>query len=267
MTPFLMSLFMLIEELTNAGITEEEAKAYLAILELGEGTISQIAKKSEIKRTSAYLVVERLIKKGLVSTSKVKKHTIYIAENPKRIEDFLEERKRSIQRIMPELLSFTNLIDKKPKIRYYEGRQGIKEIYKDMLRYPDSEILGMFSESYLGHLDDEFVKNYFYPQRVEKKIWVRAILPENDQTREIIKGDEKILRKSKLISNEKFKIKTDIDIYGKNKISLVSFEEQLGIIIESEKIFESLKGIFETIWDLIPERRFDQKIAKNEPDD
>ena len=252
--------FMLIEELTNAGITEEEAKTYLAILELGEGTISQIAKKSEIKRTSAYLVVERLIKKGLVSASKVKKHTVYIAENPKKIEDLLEERKKSIQRIMPELLSFTNLIDKKPKIRYYEGRDGMKEIYKDMLRYPDSEILGMFSESYTGHLDDEFVKNYFYSQRVEKKIWVRAILPDNEKTREIIIDDEKILRRSKLISNEKFKIKVDIDVYGKNKISLVSFEEQLGIIIESEKIFESMKGIFETIWDLIPERNNELKI-------
>jgi len=245
---------MLIEELTNAGISEEEAKAYLAILELGEGTISRIARKAELKRTSAYLVVERLIKKGLVSTSKQKKHTIYIAEDPRKIEEFLDERKRSIQKIMPELLSFTNLIDKKPQIRYYEGKTGMKEIYKDMLCYPDSEILGMFSESYLGHLDDEFVKNYFYPKRIEKKIWVRAILPDNEMTREITKDDEKILRRSKLISNDKFKIKVDLALYGKNKVSLVSFEEELGIIIESQKIYDSLKGIFETMWDLIPEK-------------
>jgi hypothetical protein len=73
-------------------------------------------------------------------------------------------------------------------------------------------------------------------------------------TREITKDDEKILRRSKLISNDKFKIKVDLALYGKNKVSLVSFEEELGIIIESQKIYDSLKGIFETMWDLIPEK-------------
>lgn len=254
---------MLKEELINFGLSGEEARTYLAVLELGESTLSQLAKKSDIKRTSAYLVVERLIKKGLLSITKKKNKNLYIAEDPRKLKEMIVEKAERIEKIMPELLSFTNLIDKKPQIRYYEGRDGMKEIYKDMLRYPDSEILGIFSESYIGHLDDEFVKNYFYPKRVEKKIWVRAILPANEKTREITVDDEKILRSSKLISSEKFKMKVDIDIYGKNKVSLVSFEEEIAIIIESQKIYESIRGIFETIWELIPERKTNQENMKS----
>lgn len=252
---------MLIEELTNAGISEEEAKAYLAILELGEATISRIARKAEIKRTTAYLVVERLIKKGLVSTSKVKKHTIYIAEDPRKIEEFLDERKKSIQKIMPELLSFTNLIDKKPQIRYYEGKDGIKEIYKDMLHYENQEMLAWFSENYVKYFGEEWFDEYFFPKRIEKKIWVRTILPDNETIRKLISGDEKILRKTKLVSNEKLTIKIDLTMYGKGKLAIVSFEESMGIIIESQKVYESMKGIFETMWELLPEIKNNQETS------
>lgn len=59
------------------------------------------------------------------------------------------------------------------------------------------------------------------------------------------------LRKSKLVPANKYPIKASVNLYGNNKISIIAFEEQIGLIIESEKIFITLKSIFEMNWDAI----------------
>ena len=61
---------MLHKQLQDAGLNETEAKIYLATLELGETNVGRIADKSGIKRTTIYLSLENLIKKGLISMIK-----------------------------------------------------------------------------------------------------------------------------------------------------------------------------------------------------
>lgn len=59
------------------------------------------------------------------------------------------------------------------------------------------------------------------------------------------------LRKSKLIPDERYPIKASINLYGNNQISIIAFEEKLGLIIESEKIYITLKSIFEMNWEAL----------------
>jgi len=244
---------MIINELKNAGLNEPEAKVYLAVLELGETNISRIAKKSGIKRTTTYLVIDALKEKGLVSSYKKRKKTVFIAENPKKIEEKLEERKNAIGKIMPELLSIASLLDKKPVIRFFEGHDGMKDSFKDILKYPDSEVLEWYSESYVHDFSEEFFSKYFTPRRIKNKIWVRAILPNNEVIRKLATRNEKELRQIKLINPKKYNIKIEINVYGKNKVSIISFKEEIGLIIESQLIHDSLKNMFELMWEYLPE--------------
>ena len=55
--------------LIKLGLAEDEAKTYLAALEAGTATVAQIAINSGIPRSSTYLLVEQLLKKGLLSQS------------------------------------------------------------------------------------------------------------------------------------------------------------------------------------------------------
>jgi HTH-type transcriptional regulator, sugar sensing transcriptional regulator len=240
---------MLQKELENAGLSDSEAKVYLAALELGETNISRIAKKSGIKRTTTYLVIDSLKEKGLINSYKKRNKTIFIAEDPRKIEEKLAERKHAIAKVMPELLSLANFIDKKPVIRFYEGQDGIKDLFKDILKYPDSEVLEMYSESYVHDFSEEFFSKYFTPHRIAKKIWVRAILPNTEIIKKLMARNEKELRQAKLLDPEKYKIKIEINIYGKNKVSVIAFKEEIGLIIESQLIHESLKNIFELMWE------------------
>ncbi|EKE10647.1 MAG: transcriptional regulator, TrmB [uncultured bacterium] len=240
---------MLQKTLQEIGLDDKEAKVYLASLELGEANIQRIAEKSGIKRTTVYDVLDSLKKMGVVSTVKKDKKIVYYAENPKVLEDGLDEKKVLLANIMPELLSFDNLIDKKPKVRYFEGFNGIKEVYLDTLKYPDREMLSWVAEEAFYDFDTEFLNNVYHPKRIKNKIWTREIASDDPETRKYQEKDESSLRKTKLLSEKKFPLDTGISLYGKNKIGIVSFNEEIGLIIESERIYRTLKSMFEFFWE------------------
>lgn len=244
---------MLYKQLQDAGLNETEAKIYLAALELGQTSIARISKKAEIKRTTVYLSLENLMSKGLMSATKKANKTSYFAEDPRNLERIMEQRKQKISKLIPQLLTFTNLVDKKPKIRYFEGLDGLKEVFKDSLRYPGGENCMFYSESYISDFDEKFFSEYFVPERKKLKILARAILPENGQMRKLATTNEKSLRQTRFIDAGIYDIKIEINIYGNSTISIVSFEEKFGLIIESRKIFESFKSIFETMWTMAKE--------------
>jgi hypothetical protein len=63
--------------------------------------------------------------------------------------------------------------------------------------------------------------------------------------------DEKSLRKLKLIKENNLPIEVEINLYAKDKIAVMSFEEKIGLIIESQKIYTTLKSIFEMNWQML----------------
>lgn len=245
---------MLQKNLEQFGLNEKEVLVYLALLELGEAGIGQISRKSGIKRTTLYDVIALLKEKGLASTVEREKKTLYLAEDPRSLEGKLEEKKFLLKKMLPELLSLANTLDHKPKIRFYEGIEGIKELYRDTLNYPDQELLAWISEEAVEAFDEKFLSDYYLPRRTDKKIWVRAIAPDLPYMRKYQDQDIPSLRKTKLVDAEKFPFHVEINLYGKNKIGIMSFSEKISLIIESEKIFSTLKSIFELQWLMLPNR-------------
>ena len=67
------------EQLENLGLQVNEVKIYLALLELGKGTVSQISKIAHLNRTTGYDILERICLYGIANRSSVGKKRIYIA--------------------------------------------------------------------------------------------------------------------------------------------------------------------------------------------
>ena len=239
---------MVLPQLIKAGLGEREAKVYLAILELGEATIAQITKKSQIKRSTVYDMLEILKEKRLINQSRHKTRPVFFAENPQKMIDSLEERKKGLEDVMPQLISMMNLLEKKPRISYFEGIESVKEIFEDTLKYPDSEILTWMPYPYLN-LGEDFFWKYYNPKRVEKKIWMRVLAPDAEANREAAQKMQKYIVATQFISNKVFsEFDIEIKIYGKTKVGIISYAEDLGIIIESKKIHAGFRAIFESGW-------------------
>lgn len=257
--------YMIIDKLMSAGLKEKEAKVYVALLELGEATIAQITQKAKIKRSTVYEMLDLLKEKGLISQSQRKKRPIFVAENPERMIESFEQKKKQLESAMPELLAVMNLLDKKPKIRYFEGLAGVKEVFEDTLRHPKEEILTWFPYPYIN-LGEEYFWDHYLPERVVKKIWARAIVPDTKVNREFAERMRKdAITNTRFVKDPIFSgFDLEIKIYGKNKLGIISYGEDLGIIIESPKIFTGIKAIFETMWNSLPKEENEIGVAQNQ---
>lgn len=156
-------------------------------------------------------------------------------------------KKNTFNEILPELLSITNLLEKKPSIQYFEGDEGIKRVYEDTLSYPNQEILVWISSEAVDCFNEDYLWKYA-EKRKRNKIWQRSIGPDNKITRHLKITDEKYLRQSRLVSKDEMPFEVEINIYGGRFIGIMSFKEEIGLIIESKKIYNTLKSIFEMNW-------------------
>ena len=243
-----------INTLIQAGLSPKEAAVYLANYELGESTASRISQKSGIKRPTTYVELGNLTKKGLVSQSTRKNLKYYTAESPRMILTILDENKKELEKNMADILSLGTAIDRRPSVRYFEGEDGMKEVYRDTLSTPNQEIQSWFSASVNLTLGNEsFQEKYYIPERQKKNIWIRGILPSSDDLKPYIAKNKEQLRQSRIVDAKKFNLDNEIILYGKKRTAILNYDDKLGIIIDSAKIHDSFKQIFEIMWEILPE--------------
>jgi len=82
------------EELKNFGLTENEARVYLAIVEIGEATTTPIRKKTDIHMSRVYEALNSLVEKGLVSYFLKNNVKHFQASDPKILIHLLNEKER-----------------------------------------------------------------------------------------------------------------------------------------------------------------------------
>jgi len=246
----------LTKKLIDFGLTEKEAKVYLATLELEVASVNEIAKHSGINRSSTYVVLESLKKRGLVGISDDKSVRQYVAASPdtllhtaKAAARKQEEIKSDIEEIVPELKALHRDTKIKPRVRVFEGKDGIREVFYDIFNHPKSDFRTFANAAKLLGFFPELVQ--YNQKRSDMGIKMRAINPAAKEMIEFMKkqkhplpeGDELII-----IPEDKFKFPSNVGIYG-NKVTFISMDGNFGIIIESKEISDTLKNAFDITWE------------------
>ncbi len=240
-----MKIEKILEEI---GIDGKKAEVYLACLELGGATAYLIAKKAGIKRPTAYDVINSLMKDGLVHKSIKGKTSYYSPADPLSLIDRQRERIERIHKAMPLLQNLYNAPKSKPFIQYFEGKEGIREMYEDSLKSlkKGDEIIGYVGEGITQHLP-EYTEDYV-KRRIEKGIKFRGIYKAVQEIIPYIVKNEEQLREGRLLSEEDFPIDVEVNIYG-NKVAVATYgTEMFGMLIESYEYAKFQKLVFELAW-------------------
>lgn len=238
--------------LEQFGLNGKKADVYLAALELGSSSVIDIAKKAGIKRTTCYDILLDLMNEGLISETSKGKKRMFVGEDPEKIQRNLKNKERLFSEILPQLQSIHNIRGSKPKIKFYEGKEGLKEVYADTLRYK-TETVGFASDDVVKAMGMEWSMEYL-ARRKRAGIWARAIIPETEFMKDkFLSKDVEQLRTTKAIDPKKYPFTIEINIYGHNKVALMSAKEEIGLIIEGSEIHNTMKLIFQLVWDLLPE--------------
>ena len=237
---------MLVNILENIGLTDKEARIYLAALEIGGGPVSAIALKAKMNRVTSYDILEKLIKKGLINFVTKNKVKFFSSTDPEIVVHEFQKRTADLTQALPDLKRLHG-DTAHPKVRYFEGVEGIKAIYADtltskseILNYCNSKEIRKFWEKY----DTEYVA-----ERVKNGIHLKGITPDDDHGRSVKAEDEKCLRETRLVNKDSFNFTNEINIYD-DKVAIISLREEfIGMIIESHEIAETQRAIFHMVWD------------------
>ena len=241
----------LLESLVRSGLSENESRVFLVLLELGRGTVTQITRKAGLNRTTGYDILDSLVVKGLASISGKEPKEEYLAESPDKVVLLIEkeineknEQLQNVKKLLPEMRSIHNVAGR-PKIRFYEGMEGLKDVYEDTLT--SHEEIRAYATVDDMHMAMPSYFSTYYKRRTEKNTSIRAIIPATLTGKARASRDAEEKRQSKLIPPDKYYFSPEINIYD-NKVMIASWREKLGIIIESAEIADAMKKTYELAW-------------------
>ena len=231
-------------ELSEIGLTEKESKVYFHLLGVGNASPRDIANDLGIARSTAYVVLESLEKKGYVLPQKDAETSIYVASKPdvllQHVDTYLDKFE-SAEKTLGELSEMFDEMDPKfgsePAISFFEeGSES--NIYKDILRSEETQIFCVLSAKPKSSVVEERALS-FYKTLSERNILLSGLMERGCA----LLGSLKPVNGNRIeVLKSPFDIDTDVFIYGE-KIALVSYGESFGAIIKTPDIASAMREL------------------------
>jgi len=235
--------------LQHLGLNEKQAKVYLAVLQMGKGSVPAISVKAGTKRPTTYLLLEELRMKGLVMLLSRKAKVLYTANSPEQLLEEQREKQQLIKANMPELMAMFNTKKEKPKVTYYQGGESVVKLYDEIFKEKEIDIfasLGAIPKELLAKAEKHFA------DIAKNQTSVRELLQSDQSSVEYLNEN----KRQQGIHQIKFAPKeclfpTDNIIFG-NKLAIFSFkDEPMAVVIESSDVAQTYKSMFEIVWSSI----------------
>lgn len=231
------------EELQEFGLSNTEAKVYLALLELGKSKAGEITKRSAVNRTNVYDALERLIEKGLVSYISENNKRIFEAVNPQRFQEIVQDKQEKLGKTIEELKARYQKSQKQEDASIFRGKKGIKSIFEDVL----NEKKDLFAYGAESRFKDifPFYQKHWNTERAKLKINVKKIYNQKVKAE---KKKEHLKRLEMKFLPATYDFPSTIMIYGNQVVTIVWLEEPFGFMIKSEEAVKSNMNFFRLLW-------------------
>lgn len=237
-----MSLQRTLEEL---GFSRREIAFWQIVLQSGEIQLSGIAKRMGIPRTSAYTAARSLLEKGLVGFYVKKGKKFFVPASPERFAAFFDEQSAKAHALLPELQKFGKEASRAPRIRAFEGKEGVRQVLRDVLEQKRhfSAITSIEDvEAILGHYFEDFIQ-----QRIRQGLHVRLITNRSPRGLKLAETDAQELRQTRFVPSA-FRFATANFIHN-DRVAVLSLKEQpFGVIVEDRDIAATHQMYFDLLW-------------------
>lgn len=229
---------------------------YNRLLETGASSARQLAENLNLPRPTVYDNLNLLFNSGLVLEKKEDNKKLFAADDVKNLKNLvrskiekLKENEKTINNLLPNLILKTKALE--PKIKFYSGVEGIKNVLKDLLWYeniktttmwPISEMVKILGRDYLANLNR---------RRIRQEISIRGIWPRDKKvdfkTCPFLGVGQGHLRELRLAPKE-MNWNMSYWQYADKVAFISSGAENFGFVIHSRDFVNLLKTQFEIIW-------------------
>lgn len=240
--------------LSELGFNAKEVDVYLTLLQQGPSSVRQLATSSGVNRGTTYDILKSLQEKGIVSFYEEEKKSLFVAENPTKLQKIIDDQKEKLQslkkefeEVAPQLSSLAvNGDHAKPVARYYKGPKGIKSILEEVL----IDVAEMKEKEYLVYSSSLIAEHLytaipdFTKRRIENEIFVRVITLGNGGS-----NGEALSKRKWLTKDEPGPTYTIV--FGHNSAS-ISLDEQgqlHGVVISDKNLAKTNRMLFNAHWE------------------
>lgn len=246
------NLHMFEKILTENGLSAKEAALYISVLEAGELTIARAAEKAHLKRSTVYSLVEGLKKKAVISTNKRQGINYISALSPRLLVEHFQHSAEMAKSILPQLMDLAYTSPIKPRIRFSEGMQAIKDILFEASS-SKKDYIGFIDYTLMPKEIYHYIRTKVAPRREKAGIKVRLLMPRNETDLRILKEYKQSIE-HRIVDFPSRKNHIEILLYDESKIGCMSYvkNEMFGVVIDSKGIYETLHDLFMLIWQQTP---------------
>lgn len=233
--------------LEDLGLTQAEIKVYLALLELGNSSAGAILQKSGLQNSVVHRALNSLIEKGLISYILEGKKKIYQATNPENFHDFINDKTRKFDEILPELKK-KQQISKSPSFaEVFKGKRGINQLYTTLLNSGGKEYntFGGGSQVTYDVMGENWWRN-LHAKRISKRIRCRQVFDETIRSF----GNElkkKTITKIKFLPKGYAQLQETVIIGDYVGIAIFT-ENPYGVLIKDKVVADGYRKQFEILW-------------------
>jgi sugar-specific transcriptional regulator TrmB len=218
------------------------------MLGLGNTTPYQIAKKSGLKAPITYIVLDSLLKRGLVLKTPYKSGWRFQA---KRIDEYLIEREQAAN----DLSNISNIVNSlikgspESKILFFEGVEEINTALRYKLENTKNFVAFYGSANNISKELREVFLNW-YAELKKFNIKQQVIAPADSSLSEFRALDRAYGNETKEVDFDKYNSESSIEIHD-SFIRSVMLTKEKCVIIEDENLPVVLRSIFKMVWQIL----------------
>jgi len=232
------------EILEQVGFSRNEAKVYLALLELGSSTAGDISKKSKVHRTNVYDALEGLGKKGAVAHFSKNDIKYFEAVDPESLLNLLHEKELALESIMPQLKLTHQFVSLKTDAYVYEGVKSVKAILDKFLEKKEPIFVYGIPKEALPKMQSFIV--HYHKKRIAAKIAMNHIY--NDDAMQRIEYLNSLPYTEARHLPKEFNSPVSTNICGDEVVLVVWQDPVFAIQIKNKEMANSYKKYFEILW-------------------
>ena len=240
----------ILKNLREFGLSDKESRLYLANLSLGSSTMQKIARLAGINRASAYHTAELLRGKNLLIIETRGLKQFYSAEDPKRINELLNEKLATLKETLPELAKLFQGETKIDSVKRYDGWSAIQKIYEKILEEVNvHDDYFVISDDERWFAVDEKYFQKFTEKRGKKNINTYLLLQDSPRAREHKKFAKNFHENIKLFGGE-MGLQTNIVITPQRAVFHSMEKPMKALVVENPFVIASLQSVFRVLWQL-----------------
>ncbi|MBL4694640.1 hypothetical protein JKY72_04695 [Candidatus Gracilibacteria bacterium] len=240
--------------LSQLGLSEKESQVYLSSLKYGSQTASTLALKTKLPRSTVNFVFADLLHKGFASKESKSNSTYYTATPPEDIRYNLDQKKASLRKlesdfneILPYLEGLQTSGTPMPKVRYYEGLEGLYRTIDDCCDQ-DETVHFISSHNNMHPKIRDYIEKIYIPRSQKHKNKNVMIINEGQSADTYLQKAAGVYKEVHKVDPQKNLFKLTTAIHGNNTLFISYAPEDLsGLIIENELIADHMRTIFDIV--------------------